>query len=52
MNFETQITSVEFERSESKCCVKVDAYEMFTYNTDVGYLLVSEMGHMAMLHSN
>ena len=33
--------------------MKVNAYEIFIYNTDVrGYLPVSEMGHVAMLHSN
>ena len=35
-----------------KCCVKVDAYEIFIYNTDVSYLLVSETDHVAMLHLN
>ena len=30
-----------------------NTYEIFIYNTDVrGYLPVSEMGHVAMLHSN
>ena len=43
---------VEFDSSESKCCVNVDAYEIFIYNTDVGYLPLSEMSHVAMLHSN
>ena len=37
--------------SESKC-VKVVAYEIFIYDTDVSYLPLSEMGHMAMLHLN
>ena len=32
-------------------CVKVDAYEII-YNTDVSYLPLSEMGHMAMLRLN
>ena len=33
--------------------MKVNAYEIFIYNTDVrGYLPVSQMGHVAMLHSN
>ena len=41
------------DSSEFECCVKVNAYEIFIYNTDVrGYLPVSEMGHVAMLHSN
>ena len=45
--------TIEFDSSESECCVKVNAYEIFIYNTDVrGYLPVSEMGHVAMLHSN
>ena len=43
---------VEFDSSESKCSVNVDAYEIFTYNTNVDYLPLSEMGHVAMLHSN
>ena len=30
--------------------LKVDAYEIFICNADVGYLPSSEMGHMAMLH--
>ena len=30
--------------------MKVDAYEMFIYNTDISYLPLSEMGHVAMLH--
>ena len=38
--------------SESECRVKVDAYEIFIYYTDVSYLLSSEMGHIAMLHLN
>ena len=42
----------EFDGSESECCVKGNAYEIFIYNIDVGYLPVSEMGHVAMLHSN
>ena len=32
--------------------MKGNAYEIFIYNIDVGYLPVSEMGHVAMLHSN
>ena len=32
--------------------VKVDAYEILIYNTDVSYLPLSEMGHTAMLHVN
>ena len=32
--------------------MKVSAYEIFLCSTDVGYLSVSEMGHVAMLHSN
>ena len=32
--------------------MKVDVYEIFIYNIDVGYLPVSEMGHVAMLHSS
>ena len=45
--------TIEFDSSESECCVKVNAYEIYIYNTDVrGYLPVSEMGHVAMLHSN
>ena len=43
---------IEFDNSESKCCVKVDAYEVFIYNTNVGYLPVSEIGHVAMLLLN
>ena len=35
---------------ESKCCVKVDANEIFILMS--GYLPLSEMGHMAMLHLN
>ena len=32
--------------------MKVNAYEIFIYSTDVrGYLPVSEMGHVEMLHS-
>ena len=26
--------------------------EIFVYNADVSYLPLSEMGHMAMLHTN
>ena len=44
--------NIEFDGSESQCCVKGNAYEIFIYNIDVGYLPVSEMGHVAMLHSN
>ena len=43
---------IDSDSSESKCCVKVDAYEIFIYNTYVGYLPVSEIGHVAMLHLN
>ena len=43
---------IELDGSESKCGVKVDAYEIFTYNTDVSYLPLSEMGHVAMLLLN
>ena len=32
--------------------MKVDAYEILIYNTDVSYLPLSEMGHKAMLHLN
>ena len=33
--------------------MKVSAYEIFIYKTDVrSYLPVSEMGDVAMLHSN
>ena len=32
--------------------VKVDAYEILIDNTNVSYLPLSEMGHMAMLHLN
>ena len=32
--------------------MKVDAYEILIDNTDVSYLPLSEMGHMAMLHLN
>ena len=28
--------------------MKVDAHEMFVYNTDVSYLPVGKMGHVAM----
>ena len=49
---ELRNTNIEFDSSESECCVKVDVYEIFIYNIDVGYLPVSEMGHVAMLHSN
>ena len=45
-------TNIEFDSSESECCVKVDVYEIFIYNIDVGYLPVSEVGHVAMLHSS
>ena len=38
--------------NEFKRCVKVYAYEVSTYNTDVSYLLLSDMGHMEMLHLN
>ena len=32
--------------------MKVNVYEIFIYNTNVrGYFPVSEMGHVAMLHS-
>ena len=31
---------------------KMDADEILIYNTDVSYLPLSEMGHMAMLHLN
>ena len=31
---------------------KFDVYEIIFYNTDVSYLPLSEMGHMAMLHLN
>ena len=34
------------------CGVKVGAYEIFTNNTDVSYLPLSEMGHIAMLTLN
>ena len=45
--------TIEFDISESECCMKVSAYEIFIYKTDVrSYLPVSEMGHVAMLHSN
>ena len=37
MNCET-LNIIEFDKSKSKCCVKVDAYEVFIYNTNVGYL--------------
>ena len=30
----------------------IDAYNIFIYNTDVSYLRISEMSHMAALHSN
>ena len=43
---------MELDSSESKRCVKVDAYQMLIYNTDVSYLLFSKMGHMAMLLLN
>ena len=43
---------IDSDSSESKCCVKVDAYEVFIYNTNVGYLPMSEIGHVAMLHLN
>ena len=32
--------------------MKVDAYEILIYNTDVSYLPLSEMGHTEMLHVN
>ena len=44
--------TIEFDSSKPSA-VKVNAYEIFIYNTDVrGYLPVSEMGHVEMLHSN
>ena len=33
--------------SGTKCCMKVDACEIFIYNAGVSYLPLSEMGHMA-----
>ena len=45
--------TIEFDSSESEYCVKVNVYEILIYNTNVrGYFPVSEMGHVAMLHSN
>ena len=40
--------------NESKCSVKVDAYEIFIYNIDVSYQLfpLSGMSHTEMLHLN
>lgn len=38
---------IELDRSESKFCVKVDAYELFIYNSDASYFPLSERGHMA-----
>ena len=35
-----------------KCCMKVDAYEILIYHTDISYLPLSKMGHMVMLHLN
>ena len=32
--------------------MKVDAYEILIYHTDISYLPLSEMGHMVMLHLN
>ena len=43
---------IDLDGSESRRCVKVDAYEILIYNTDVSYLPLSEMGHIAMLHLN
>ena len=40
---------IELNGSKFQCCVKVDAYEIYT---DVNYLPSSEMGQMAMLHLN
>ena len=42
----------KLDGGESKSCIAVDAYEIFLYNTDVSYLLLSEMRHMAMLCLN
>ena len=41
---------IELDGSESKGYIKVDAYEMLIYNTDVSYLPLSEMGHETMLY--
>ena len=43
---------IELDDSDSKRCVKVDGYEILTYNTDVSYLPLTEMGHIAMLPLN
>ena len=43
---------IELDDSDSKRCVKVDGYEILIYNTDVSYLPLTEMGHIAMLRLN
>ena len=43
---------IELDGNKSKCCMKVDAYEILIYHTDISYLPLSEMGHMVMLHLN